>query len=204
MTLAAHDPTVHSAYRFGALALLLAAGSLLGALAFEHLGGLAPCELCLQQRYAYYLGVPLLFLALVGLSAGQPRAAAIVFVIVALAFLANAALGVYHAGVEWQFWAGPAACTGAQALTNNAGNMLEALQQTNVVRCDQAAWRLAGLSLAGLECCGFAARCVAQHPRDDAKRCTRAEHFAPRAARESYPQNNRISVRAASVQQLSS
>jgi disulfide bond formation protein DsbB len=149
MTLAAHDPTVHSAYRFGALALLLAAASLLGALAFEHLGGLAPCELCLQQRYAYYLGVPLLFLALVGLSAGQTRAAATVFAIVALAFLANAALGVYHAGVEWQFWAGPAACTGAQALTNNAGNMLEALQQTNVVRCDQAAWRLAGLSLAG-------------------------------------------------------
>ena len=149
MTLAAHDPTVHSAYRFGALALLLAAGSILGALAFEHLGGLAPCELCLQQRYAYYLGVPLLFLALVGLSAGQPRAAAVLFVLVALAFLANAALGVYHAGVEWQFWAGPAACSGSQALTSNAGNMLEALQQTNVVRCDQAAWRLAGLSLAG-------------------------------------------------------
>ena len=149
MTLAASDPTVHSAYRFGAMALLLAAAAIVIALAFEHLGGYAPCELCLQQRYAYYAGAPLLFLALVALSAGQPRGAAILFVIVTLAFLANAALGVYHAGVEWQFWPGPAACSGAQQITTNAGNMLQALQQTNVVRCDQAAWRLAGISFAG-------------------------------------------------------
>ena len=149
MTLAAHDPTVHSAYRFGALALLLAAGSIArraGLRAPRRLGAVRTVPAAALRVLP---GVPLLFLALVGLSAGQPRTAAIVFVIVALAFLANAALGVYHAGVEWQFWAGPAACTGAQALTNNAGNMLEALQQTNVVRCDQAAWRLAGLSLAG-------------------------------------------------------
>ncbi|MDP1639608.1 MAG: disulfide bond formation protein B [Hyphomicrobium sp.] len=149
MTLAASDPTVHSAYRFGAFALLIAAGSILIALGFEHLGGYAPCELCLQQRYAYYAGVPLLFLALVALSAGRPCAAAIVFVIVALAFVANAALGVYHAGVEWQFWPGPAACSGSQTITTNAGGMLDALQNTKVVRCDQAAWRLAGISFAG-------------------------------------------------------
>jgi disulfide bond formation protein DsbB len=149
MTMAAPDPTVYSAYRFGAFALLIAAGSILIALGFEHLGGLAPCELCLEQRYAYYAGVPLLFLALVALSAGQPRAAAIVFCIVSLAFLANAVLGVYHAGAEWQFWPGPAACSGSQAITTNAGSMLDALQNTKVVRCDVAAWRLAGISFAG-------------------------------------------------------
>ncbi len=113
MTLAAHDPTVHSAYRFGALALLLAAGSILGALAFEHLGGYGavrtvPAAALRLLRWAFRC----CFWPSSALSAGQPRAAAIVFVIVALAFLANAALGVYHAGVEWQFWAGPAACTG--------------------------------------------------------------------------------------------
>ena len=70
MTLAAPDPTVHSAYRFGAMALLLAASGILIALAFEHIGGYVPCPLCLEQRYAYYAGVPLLFLALVALSAG--------------------------------------------------------------------------------------------------------------------------------------
>ncbi|HEY8248179.1 MAG TPA: disulfide bond formation protein B [Hyphomicrobium sp.] len=149
MTLAASDPTAHSAYRFGAVAFLLAAAAILVALAFEHLGGYAPCPLCLEQRYAYYAGVPLLFLALVALSAGQHRGAAVLFILVSLAFLANAALGVYHAGAEWQFWPGPAECSGSQQIMTNAGDMLKALQQTNVVRCDQAAWRLAGISFAG-------------------------------------------------------
>ena len=62
---------------------------------------------------------------------------------------ANAGLGVYHAGVEWKFWEGPSACAGTQQITTNAGNMLEALKQTNVVRCDEAAWRFLGLSFAG-------------------------------------------------------
>ena len=149
MTFTTANPTVHSAYRYGAMALLLAAAAIVVALGYQHLGGLEPCELCLKQRYAYYAGVPLLFLGLVSLSAGQMRVAALLFGIVALGFLANAGLGVYHAGVEWKFWEGPTACSGAQQITSNAGNMLDALKQTNVVRCDQAAWRLLGLSFAG-------------------------------------------------------
>jgi disulfide bond formation protein DsbB len=149
MTFTSAAPAVHSAYRFGALALLLAAAAIAVALGYQHLGGLQPCELCLEQRYAYYAGVPLLFGALVALSAGQTRIAALLFGIVALGFIGNAGLGVYHAGVEWKFWEGPTACSGAQQITTNAGNMLDALKQTNVVRCDQAAWRFLGLSFAG-------------------------------------------------------
>ena len=66
-----------------------------------------------------------------------------------LAFLANATLGVYHAGVEWHFWPGPAACTGAQPLSTSVGGLLNSLPSTSVIRCDEAAWRLGGISLAG-------------------------------------------------------
>jgi len=149
MTLALPDPTVHAAYKAGAWALLIVAAAILGALAFQHIGGILPCELCLKQRYAYYAGVPLLFAALVLLSAGQRRFAALVFVVVGLAFLANAALGVYHAGVEWHFWPGPEACTGAQNLSTSVGGLLNSLPSTTVIRCDEAAWRLGGISLAG-------------------------------------------------------
>jgi len=149
MTVALPDPTVHAAYKAGAWALLLVGAAILGALAFQHIGGILPCELCLEQRYAYYAGVPLLFIALVLLSAGQRRPAALLFSLVALAFLANAALGVYHAGVEWHFWPGPAACTGAQPLSTSVGGLLDALPSTSVIRCDEAAWRLGGISLAG-------------------------------------------------------
>jgi disulfide bond formation protein DsbB len=105
--------------------------------------------LCLQQRFAYYAALPLLFVALVLLSAGQARPAALLFVLVSLAFLANAGLGVYHAGAEWKFWLGPQSCAGAKELAPTAGGLLDSLPRTKVIRCDEAAWRFAGLSFAG-------------------------------------------------------
>lgn len=149
MTLALSDPTVHSAYKAGAWALLIAAGAILGALGFQYLGGIEPCELCLKQRWAYYAGVPVLFAALVLLSSDQRRLATLLFALVAVAFLGNAVLGIYHSGVEWHFWPGPEACTGAQPLSTSVGGLLNSLPSTNVVRCDEAAWRFAGISLAG-------------------------------------------------------
>jgi disulfide bond formation protein DsbB len=73
----------------------------------------------------------------------------LLFSLVALAFLANAGLGVYHAGAEWRFWPGPDSCAGAQEITTSAGGLLDVLPNTNVIRCDEAAWRFAGISLAG-------------------------------------------------------
>jgi disulfide bond formation protein DsbB len=149
MPLAVSDPTSHSAYRPGAVALIVTVATIVAALGFEHLGGYLPCPLCLEQRYAYYAGVPVLFAALVVLSAGHRRTAALLFALVALAFLANAGLGVYHAGAEWRFWPGPDSCAGAQEITTSAGGLLDVLPNTNVIRCDEAAWRFAGISLAG-------------------------------------------------------
>ena len=141
-------PEKNAAYRLGGFALFLATAVILAALAFEHVGGLAPCPLCLMQRYAYYAAIPLLFVAM-ALVSEMPRIAALLFFLVALAFLGNAGLGVYHAGAEWKFWPGPDTCGAAQALPTSASDLLSGLQQTRVVRCDEAAWTFAGLSMAG-------------------------------------------------------
>ena len=79
MLLTAKNPEQSTAYRTGALVLFAAVVVIMTALAFEHFGGYLPCPLCLQQRYAYYAGIPALFLALVLLSAGYARGAAAVF-----------------------------------------------------------------------------------------------------------------------------
>ena len=145
-------PSVASpAYRTGMLVLLGGVAVILGALAFEHLGGYKPCPLCLQQRYAYYAGLPALFLALVLLAAGHVRVATALFLAVGLAFLANTGLGAYHAGAEWGLWPGPDTCaaTGAEPLGSGSGGVLGDLGKTRVIRCDQAAWTLFGISLAG-------------------------------------------------------
>lgn len=146
--LTAETPERTAAYRLGGLTLFLAAAVILAALGFEHLGGYAPCPLCLMQRYAYYAAVPTLFVAM-ALVGEMPRLAGFLFLAVALAFLANAGLGVYHAGVEWKFWPGPVTCATPQALPTNAGDLLSGLAETRVVRCDEPAWTFLGLSFAG-------------------------------------------------------
>lgn len=139
----------HPAYRWGGLTLLAAAAGILIALGFQYLGGMEPCPLCYQQRYAYYAGIPALFVALVLFGANQQRAAAIIFFLVGLAFLANAGLGTYHAGAEWKFWPGPDTCSPSGATPASGGTLIERMQNTKVVRCDEPSGRFLGLSFAG-------------------------------------------------------
>jgi len=145
----ASHPTRSPAYRIGALVLFAAAAVILTALAFEHFGGYTPCPLCLRERWAYYASIPALFVALVLLSAGRTNAATVVFGLVALAFLANAGLGTYHAGAEWKFWPGPDTCGGSQPISTGAGGLFKDLATTRVIRCDEAPWHFLGLSFAG-------------------------------------------------------
>ena len=137
------------AYRTGCTILFIASAVILAALGFEHIGHYLPCPLCLQQRYAYYAAIPLLFLALVMVAADYPRWAAALFALVALAFLANAALGTYHAGAEWKYWAGPEGCAGTSGPPKSVGNLLEGLEHETGARCDEPQFRFAGLSFAG-------------------------------------------------------
>lgn len=149
MVLNPASPRATPGYTTGAAVLFGAAAVIVTALAFQYIGGYPPCPLCLQQRYAYYLAIPLLFIALVLIAADRPRTAALLFAVVAIAFLANAGLGLYQAGAEWKLWPGPETCAGTQGLATDAGNLLQDLARTQVVRCDDAAWRFLGLSFAG-------------------------------------------------------
>lgn len=137
------------AYKTGSMALFIAAAAILTALGFQYIGGYVPCELCLEQRYAYYAAIPLLFIALALSSGGNSGWAAALFFAVALVLLANAGLGAYHAGVEWKFWPGPASCGGAPSLATSAGDLVKDLEHIKVVSCTEAAFRFLGLSFAG-------------------------------------------------------
>lgn len=134
-------------------ALAVAAGAaltLIGAWVFQYGFGYPPCPLCLEQRYAYYFAVPLGVMLWLGLNYGARRRVLVAgFAALALAFLWNAGLGAYHSGVEWRFWPGPSDCSGSLGQLGGQGGLLEQLQNTRVVRCDEAAWRFLGLSLAG-------------------------------------------------------
>lgn len=136
-------------YKLGALALFLSIFTILTALGFQYIGGYVPCMLCYMERYAYYAGIPVLFIALVLTAGGYRRLAAALFFLVALAFLANAGLGTYHAGAEWKFWPGPSTCGGGESLSTSAGGLLNDLQHIKVIKCDEASLRFLGVSFAG-------------------------------------------------------
>ncbi|MFG1295766.1 disulfide bond formation protein B [Xanthobacter variabilis] len=131
-------------------ALLVALGSgaaLAAAWFFQLVVGLAPCPLCLDQRIPYYMALPLGLVTLAVLAAGKLRTGRVLLALLAVMMLGNFALAVFHAGVEWRFWAGPTSCTGAPVMVT--GDILSAIKGANVPRCDEAAWRLFGLSMAG-------------------------------------------------------
>ncbi len=126
----------------------LAFATIAGAWAFQFAGYL-PCDLCYEQRYAYYFGVPLALLTAGAAAAKAPRALLFAgFALLAAIFLYNAGLAVYHSGVEAKYWAGPTACTGTAAEPGNADDLLKQLQTVRVVRCDEVSLRVFGLSLA--------------------------------------------------------
>lgn len=107
--------------------------------------GYEPCSLCLEERIPYYAAIPSGLLA-AWLAPRAPRLAALILAALALAFLYNAGLSVYHAGAEWKFWPGPDTCTGDAV---KPGSLSQALRHNTAVRCDEAALRIFGVSLAG-------------------------------------------------------
>ena len=126
---------------------MLAVATISLAWASEIFGGLPPCALCLQQRLPYYVAVPVLVMMVL---AGQ-RLSATPWLIAAVGgvFLMSAWLAGYHAGVEYGWWTGPDTCGGGSGLPSSTAALAEALKSAKVVRCDEAAFSLFGISMAG-------------------------------------------------------
>ena len=128
--------------RMGLGAATGSAALLFGALAFQYIGGLAPCPMCIWQRWPHAIAIALGLLLLVW----PARAVALVG---ALVVLAGAGIGLYHAGVEQGWWQGPDTCTAPLPGTMEASELLDRILATPVVLCDEIAWEWLGISMAG-------------------------------------------------------
>ncbi|MFY9212591.1 MAG: disulfide bond formation protein B [Aestuariivita sp.] len=125
--------------------IVLAAGGsaalLLAAYAFQHIGGMAPCALCIWQRWPHGAAIVLGGLALV--LGGRALAW-----LGALAALTTAGIGLYHTGVERGWWQGPSTCSGADIGSLSPEELFEQIMTAPLVRCDEVAWQMLGLSMA--------------------------------------------------------
>ena len=116
------------------------AGLLLGAFAFQYLGGLAPCKMCIWQRWPHGLAI------VIGLIAWR---AGIFAWLGGLVVAVGAGIGFYHAGVETGLFSGPDSCTSGPIGNQSAEELLASILNTPLVRCDEIAWSLFGISMAG-------------------------------------------------------
>lgn len=133
------------------LAGLIGLVVILAALVLQYGFGYAPCPLCLEQRWPYYIGVPIAFvLALIG-DRLPSRLMAVLLVLLAALFVYGSALGVYQAGAEWNYWLGPSNCSAGNVGANPAdvGGLLDAIDTSVVVSCTNPRLRILGVSLAG-------------------------------------------------------
>ncbi|WP_050527267.1 disulfide bond formation protein B [Pseudorhodobacter aquimaris] len=124
------------------LAMAGSTGLLLGAFAFQYIGGMFPCELCLWQRWPHAAALVIGVFALVSRLRLLPYLGA-------LAALASAGVALFHTGVERAWWDGLASCSGGSI----GGLSVDDLLNPSVIiaapaRCDAVAWEMFGLSMA--------------------------------------------------------
>jgi disulfide bond formation protein DsbB len=131
----------------GLLAALGSAGMLGGALYFQYVVGLAPCEMCHWQRWPHIASIVVGLLAFA--SFARPRLAMVLAVLAVAALATTSAIGIFHAGVEYRWWQGPQACTGTIPRGLSADELKKYLFGAKMVRCDDIVWSLWGISMAG-------------------------------------------------------
>ena len=132
----------------------VSAALIAGAHAFERVGGMAPCALCLDQREAHWTAIAAGVVLLGFAALGASRVVAAGLGALALVYAFSAGLGGFHAGVEWGFWPGPDACAPATTASLDgidAGALLSSLDRPGPEgpSCSEAAWRMLGVSMAG-------------------------------------------------------
>ena len=126
-----------------ALAAGGSAALLLGAWAFQYIGGMPPCKMCIWQRYPHGAAVVIGILALTLPSARMLPALG------AVAALTTAGIGIFHAGVERSWWEGPSSCSASNISGLSTQELMDQIMSAPLVRCDEIPWEMFGLSMAG-------------------------------------------------------
>ena len=130
-----------------ALVIAVSLGALAAAYIAQVWGGLDPCVLCIYQRYVYGVAFAV---GLLGLLVGRSGISRATMALAGLVFLVGAGIAFFNVGVELHWWRGTAACHAPVFdLNQSLDDLRESMLETKFVPCDEIAWSLFGLSIAG-------------------------------------------------------
>ena len=107
--------------------------------------GYPPCDLCLKQRWPWYLILIISFISLFLNKKLYPWNKLVLIIL----FAASVIYAGWHAGIEWGFWNGPITCASTNRLISSHSDFLGTIENIrSVVPCNEADFKILGLSLA--------------------------------------------------------
>lgn len=116
------------------------------AYAFEYLANLQPCVLCIYQRIPYAVAIGLMLVAAILRKNSQFNL--ILFIATSVVFAIGSAIAIFHIGIEQHLWQGTPEC-GNFMETDSVEALRKQLLAQPIVRCDEVAWSLFGISMTG-------------------------------------------------------
>ena len=116
------------------------------AYAFEYLANLQPCVLCIYQRIPYAVAIGLMLVAAILRKNSQFNL--FLFIATSVVFAIGSAIAIFHIGIEQHLWQGTPEC-GNFMETDSVEALRKQLLAQPIVRCDEVAWSLFGISMTG-------------------------------------------------------
>ena len=127
------------------ISFLISSFMLISAFYLEYFHGALPCDLCITQRWFHsaiiaYSFIIILFVKKILISKK------LLMLGVTILWLASSLAGLYHFGIEMNFWTGPDGCSSNIDFSQDT---LTYLLSKSPIKCDEVMFEIFGLSLAG-------------------------------------------------------
>lgn len=107
---------------------------------------LLPCVLCVYQRWPYAF---VIVISLAALVFAKKFGEKLFQLLAALGFAVTAGIGAFHVGVEQDWWEGMTGCVADTSQSLNITELKAQILSSPIVKCDEIAWELFGISMAG-------------------------------------------------------
>ena len=121
--------------------------SLILILAFylEYFQDALPCDLCITQRWFHALIISY-SLTIILILKKKIVSNKLVFLGLSITWVASSIAGLYHFGIEMNFWKGPDECS---SNIDFSKDLLTYLLNKSPIKCDEVMFKILGFSLAG-------------------------------------------------------
>ena len=127
------------------ISFLISSSMLLSAFYLEYFHDAFPCDLCITQRWFHAL---IISYSLIAIFIHEKQIIANKFILIGLSitWIASSVAGLYHFGIEMNFWSGPDECSSSIDFSKD---LLKYLLNKSPIKCDEVMFKILGLSLAG-------------------------------------------------------